>query len=213
MQHVTSPTQAHCPPRVQLRLVGDPTPDNPQSPARATLTVLGEQRRHEARQPGALLAVDKLETTNILESNPAERLFRQFWEGYNTRNLLPIIHSLCLPNVYMWGSAEDEDMEGLDAVVKQLKDDWHKSEKASIDVIRRIPSPPGALWAAALCNATFWIKNEKGILEEHVLKNYRCTVTAGKDKDGAWKIAHMHGSLPDPRTLENLATPEMRSKL
>ena len=115
MQHLTSPTQAPCPPRVQLRLVDNPTPDKPQGPAKATLTVLGEQRRHEASQPGVLLAVNRLETTHSLESNPAERLFRQFWEGYNTRNLLPIIHSLCLPNVYMWGSAEDEDMSGLSA--------------------------------------------------------------------------------------------------
>lgn len=206
MQPLTSSTHT---PSLQLRWAGEPTPVNSRSPDKATLRVFGEQRRLEAGQP---IILSRLETTESLESNPAERLFRQFWNAYITRNLATI-NSLFLPNVHMWGSDEAEDLHGLGAVVKQFKDDWFKSEKASIEVIRRIPGPPGALWAAALCNLTIWIKNGKGILEQHVLKNYRCTVTAGKDKDGAWKIAHIHGSLSDPRTLDNLLTPEVRSKL
>ena len=224
MQHLTSHTPSL--PPVQLHSNGKPAHDT-QSPDKGKLTALGESRRYEARQPivpaidsnsigstqsGSVTPVDKLQSTKSLVSNPAERLFRQFWEGYTTRNL-ETIRSLCLPNIFIWATAEDEALDGLDAVIKQLKDDWLKSEKASIDVIHRIPTTPGAPWAAALCNLTVWIKNEQGILEEHILKNYRCTLNVEKDKDGAWKIAHMHASLPDPRTLTNLSTSEVRSKL
>ncbi|MET3124753.1 ketosteroid isomerase-like protein [Oxalobacteraceae bacterium GrIS 2.11] len=225
MQHLTS----HPPslPPVQLHSNGNPA-HYTQSPDKGKLTALGESRRYEARQPIVSLIdlssngssqsvsvtrVDKLQSTKSLENNPAEQLFRQFWEeGYNKRDLA-CIHRLCLDKIYMWGSADGEDLDGLDAVAKQFEDDWLKSEKASLNVLHRISSAPGAQWAAALCNLTFWIRNEKGILEEHVLKNYRCTVTVGKDKDGVWKIAHIHGSLPDARTLDNMSTPEVRSKL
>jgi len=231
MQHLTSPAHTPFLHRVQLpdsSSTDKLAQDGLRSPGKEKLKVLGEQRRLEARQPvippidsssvsssqsASVKPMNKLKTTKSLESNPAERLFQQFWEGYNTRDL-ERIHGLCLPNIHMWGSAEDEDLRGLPAVEAQLKDDWKKSEKGSINIAHRILSTSrDPQWAAALCTATFWIKNEKGGLDEHILKNYRCTVNIEKDNDGAWKIAHIHGSLPDARTLENLSTPEVRSKL
>lgn len=162
-------------------------------------------------QSASVTSADKPAMTESLESRPAERLFDEFWKGYNERNS-DVIKKLCLPDVFMWGSADGEDLDGSDALVKQVRDDWLKSEKARMDVRHHIPSPPGAQWAAALCDLTFWIKNDKGVLEKHVLKNYRCTFTVGKDKDASWKIAHIHGSLPDARNLDNMSTPEVRSK-
>lgn len=130
-----------------------------------------------------------------LESNPAERLLRQFWEGYNKRDLA-CIRSLCLPNIQMLGAAADEYLVGLKEVEAKFELDWRQSEKSSVDVVHCAPGSSDALWIAALCTAKFTIRNQ-----EHVFENFRCTLAVEK-QGNTWKIAHVHASFPEIRATE-----------
>ncbi|MET3124752.1 ketosteroid isomerase-like protein [Oxalobacteraceae bacterium GrIS 2.11] len=130
-----------------------------------------------------------------LENNPAERLLRQFWEGYNKRDLT-YIRNLCLPNVKILGPTVDDCLVGLKEVEAKFGLLWCQSEKFSIDVINCLPGSSDALWTAALCTAKFTVKNQ-----EHILENFRCTLAIEK-QDDTWKIAHVHASFPRIRTSE-----------
>jgi len=130
-----------------------------------------------------------------LKSKPAERLLRQFLEGYNKRDLA-YIRNLCLPNIQMLGVAVDGCLVGLKEVEAQFEINWSQSEKSSIDVMHCIPGSSDALWTAALCTAKFTIKDQ-----QHILENFRCTLAVEK-QDDTWKIAHVHASFPEVRTNE-----------
>ncbi|WP_454781572.1 nuclear transport factor 2 family protein [Legionella sp. WA2022007384] len=137
---------------------------------------------------------------NTLEKKPAELLFKQFCDGYEQRNASFLL-SLFNNNSNVWGSGIDEYRVGLEEIEEQLRRDWSQSEQGKIEIIRFVPTPDDALWAAAICRARIIIEGE-----EHLFEHLRGTLTIEKE-DGSWKIAHMHCSFPDYRNAENGSFP------
>ncbi|MCW8409021.1 nuclear transport factor 2 family protein [Legionella sp. PATHC035] len=134
------------------------------------------------------------------EIKPAEQLFKQFCDGYEQRNL-PLLLSLFTQNSNVWGSALDEYRIGLKEIEAQFRRDWSQSEQGKIEIIRFVPTPDDALWAAAICNARITIEGS-----EHLFEHLRGTLTIEKE-EGIWKIAHMHCSFPDYRNPEQRSFP------
>lgn len=131
---------------------------------------------------------------------PAEQLFKQFCEGYKTRDLSFVL-SLFTKNSTMWGSGLDEYREGREDIEKQLKRDWAQSEKSEIEMVEYIPSSTDASWIAARCNAHITIDGQR-----HTFEHLRGTLCVQKE-DGIWKISHMHCSFPDYRNAEHGSFP------
>ena len=135
-----------------------------------------------------------------MPESPAEQLLRQFCEGHKKRDL-PFLLSLFTRNSNMWGSGLDEYREGIKEIEMQILRDWSQSEHAEIEIIKFVPVPQNALWAAAFCNAHVTIEGKR-----HTFEHLRGTVIAEKE-DGVWKIAHSHCSFPDYRNVENGSFP------
>lgn len=129
----------------------------------------------------------------------AEQLFKQFCEGYKTRNLAFMLN-LFTERSTMWGSGLDEYREGLREIETQLLRDWNQSEDSEIEIINFLPTT-NTLWAAANCNAYVTLMGKK-----HCFTNLRGTLIIEKEK-GIWKIAHTHCSFPDYRNPENASFP------
>ncbi|AWN72914.1 nuclear transport factor 2 family protein [Legionella anisa] len=136
----------------------------------------------------------------VPEKKPAEQLFKQFCEGYEQRNL-PFLLNLFTQNTNVWGSGLDEYRVGLTEMEEQLRRDWSQSEQGKIEIIRFVPTPDDAWWAAAVCHARITIEGE-----EHLFEHLRGTLTIERE-EGVWKIAHMHCSFPDYRNTENSSFP------
>ncbi|QMT61851.1 nuclear transport factor 2 family protein [Legionella sp. PC997] len=137
---------------------------------------------------------------NILEKKPAEKLFKQFCEGYEQR-IASLLLSLFSQNTNVWGSGVDEYRVGLKEIEEQLRRDWSQSEQGKIEIIHFVPTPDEALWAAAICRARMIIEGK-----EYLFEHLRGTLTIEKE-DGVWKIAHMHCSFPDYRNPANGSFP------
>ncbi|STX50194.1 Uncharacterised protein [Legionella busanensis] len=133
-------------------------------------------------------------------AKPAQHLFEQFCEGYAMRDLSFTL-SLFTKEANVWGSGLDEYRVGSKEIEEQLTRDWSQSESSKIEVVRFVPTPDNALWAAAVCNARIIVAN-KNYLFEHL----RGTLIIEQD-EGIWKIAHMHASFPDYRNVENNSFP------
>ncbi len=136
----------------------------------------------------------------MLEKKPAEKLFKQFCEGYNHRDLAGLL-KLFTVDINMWGSGIDEYRVGLKQVEEQLQRDWLQSEKSDITVVSFVPTVADAPWAAAVCHATVTIDGQA-----HFFEHLRGTIVIAKE-NGTWKISHMHTSFPDVRNAENESFP------
>ncbi|MCE0722016.1 MULTISPECIES: nuclear transport factor 2 family protein [Legionella] len=136
----------------------------------------------------------------IPEKKPAEQLFEQFCEGYEQRNL-PFLLTLFTQNTNVWGSGLDEYRVGLTEMEEQLRRDWSQSEQGKIEIIRFVPTPDDASWAAAVCHARITIEGK-----EYLFEHLRGTLTIERE-EGVWKIAHMHCSFPDYRNADNGSFP------
>lgn len=114
---------------------------------------------------------------------------------------MPFLLNLFTQNTNVWGSGLDEYRVGLTEMEEQLRRDWSQSEQGKIEIIRFVPTPDDAWWAAAVCHARITIEGE-----EHLFEHLRGTLTIERE-EGVWKIAHMHCSFPDYRNTENSSFP------
>lgn len=135
-----------------------------------------------------------------IQEKPAEKLLRQFCEGYKKRDL-PFLLSLFTQNANLWGSGLDEYREGLKDIETQLLRDWSQSEQGEIEIIHFIPAPQKAPWAAAMCKAHITIDGTN-----HTFEHLRGTLIA-EEENGVWKISHTHCSFPDYRNAKNGSFP------
>lgn len=142
----------------------------------------------------------RMDLMKLPEKKPAEQLFKQVCEGYKKRDL-DFLLNLFSKNINLWGSGLDEYRVGLKQLEEQLKRDWTQSEKGEIAVISFVPTPPHALWAAAICQAKITIAGK-----EYIFEHLRGTIII-EQEDRLWKIAHMHASFPDYRNAENASFP------
>ena len=134
------------------------------------------------------------------EKKLAEKLFRQFCEGYQKRDLTGLL-KLFTKKTNMWGTGADEYRVGLKDVEEQLKRDWSQSDSGEILIQSFVPTPADSLWVAAVCTGKIRVKGE-----EFVFTDLRGTIVIELE-DGEWKISHMHASFPDFRNPENGSFP------
>lgn len=137
----------------------------------------------------------KLPTTN-----QAEKLFLQFCEAYNSRDL-PALLSLLTADATVWGSGVDEYRTGLAEIEQQLRRDWSQSQQAEISVLSFVPTENEALWAAGLCQVRLLIDDQ-----ELFFDHFRGTIVIEKNQKKP-KIVFMHASFPDARNPENNSFP------
>lgn len=134
------------------------------------------------------------------EKTKAVELLEQYCEAYKKRDLSSI-SSLFTKDCNIWGTAIDEYRAGLKELEMQHERDWSQSEKGEIRIVRWVPTPMNALFAAAVCKAVITIDGK-----ENIFDHLRGTIAIRKE-EGLWKISHMHASFPDFRNVQNSSFP------